>query len=186
MNTLSAGSVLQARYANFKRNQCDDNASIENTVSKAITNNSSIELPAVIDNLIDNKMYRRKFNKLIRDGYLPQLTELAAMAQTKEHPSRWFAKATKTKAAPGYEDQPTYWERSLKYLAKLKEVAKKATQVAERLGVKVNNFIYKQIWNGVNVERWAVAAQEIRHDKPGQSREKHFAWLCLHEKQLAI
>ena len=41
-------------------------------------------------------------------------------------------------------------------------------------------------WNGVNVERWAVVAEEIRHDKPGQSREKHFAWLCVNEKQLAM
>src|SRR5437879_3574326 len=27
-------------------------------------------------------------------------------------------------------------------------------------------------------------AKEIRHDKPEQSWEKHFAWLCLHEQRL--
>ena len=35
-----------------------------------------------------------------------------------------------------------------------------------------------------DVERWAVAAEEIGHDKPGQSRVKHFAWLCAHEQQI--
>jgi len=49
-------------------------------------------------------------------------------------------------------------------------VAQKAEQIARRLGTQINNFIYKQIWRGVNVERWAVAAEEVRHDKPGQSR----------------
>ena len=97
------------------------------------------------------------------------------MAHSKHNPANWFAKAC-SKAA---------WERTLAYFAKLAEVAQKAEQVVRRLGIKVNKFIYKQIWNGVNVERWAVAAEEIRHDKPGQSREKHFAWLCVHEKRLA-
>jgi len=60
----------------------------------------------------------------------------------------------------------------------------KPESVARRLGTKVNKFTYKQIWNGVNVERWAVAAEEIRHDKPGQSRERHFAWLCANEQRL--
>ena len=72
------------------------------------------------------------------------------------------------------------------YFAKLAEVAHKAERVVRRLGIKVNKFIYKQIWKGVNVERWAIAAQEIKHDKPGQSREKHFAWLCLNEQRLAV
>ena len=186
MNALSAGAVLQAGYASFQQKKQFNDASIENTDSKANINNTSIELPAEIDDLIDNKLYRRKFNKLIRDGFVHELLQLAAMAKDRDHPSHWFAKATRTKPVPGHEDEPTYWERSLKYLAKLKEVARKAEHVARRLGTKVNKFIYKQIWNGVNVERWAVAAEEIRHDKPGQSREKHFAWLCMNEQRLAI
>ena len=145
------------------------------------TNNNSIELPQLIDNLIDNKMYRRKFYKLIRDGYLNELIELASMAQTKEHPSRWFAKATKTKPAKGFEDQPTYWERSLKYLAKLKEVAKKAVYVAEHIGTPVTKFIYKQIWKGVNVIRLADLAKESGRNKP-----KYFAWLCKRELAMGV
>jgi len=74
----------------------------------------------------------------------------------------------------------------LPYFAKLKEVAQKAEAVVRRLGTKINKFIYKQIWKGVNVERWAVAAEEVRHDKPGQSREKYFAWLCINEQRLAL
>jgi hypothetical protein len=153
---------------------------IELTASKTI-NNTSIELPPEIDNLIDNKMYRNKFKKLVREGHMRDLLELAALARTKDNPSHWFARATKTTTAPGQEGKPTNWERALKYLAKLHQVAATAERVAKRLGSKVNMFIYKQIWKGVNVERWAVQAEEMRHDKPGQNRMKHFIWLCVHE-----
>jgi hypothetical protein len=48
MNALSAGAVLQERYASFKHTQFNDNASIENNVTKALTNNTSIEIPQEI------------------------------------------------------------------------------------------------------------------------------------------
>ena len=180
MSTLSAGEVLQARYASFKPKQCSNASSIENKAGNT-TNNTSIELPEEIKALITGNDFwvnakSNRYKKLIREGHLDKLLALANMARVKNNPANWFAKAC-SKAA---------WERTLAYFAKLKEVARKAEHVARRLGTKVNKFIYKQIWKGVNVERWAVAAQEIRHDKPGQSREKHFAWLCLHEKRLAI
>jgi hypothetical protein len=181
MNTLSAGEVLQARYASFKQKQTIANVSIENTVDNA-TNNTSIELPQEIKALITGSDYwilakTNRYKKLIREGHLDKLLHLADEAQTKDNPANWFAAAC-SKAR---------WERyTLPYFTKLKEVARKAETVARRLGIKINNFIYKQIWNGVNVERWAIAAEEIRHDKPGQSRVKHFAWLCVHEKRLAI
>ena len=54
--------------------------------------------------------------------------------------------------------------------------------MARRIGTKVNKFIYKQIWKGVNVERWAIQAEEVQHSKSGQSKEKHFSWLCLNER----
>jgi len=44
-------------------------------------------------------------------------------------------------------------------------------------------FVYKQIWAGRNVERWAVAAEEVSHDKPKQSRGRLFAYLCKQEGQ---
>ncbi len=182
MSTLSAGAVLQARYANLQQIKlCIDDASIENKVSKAITNNTSIELPQEIKALITGNEYwvnakSNRYKKLIREGHLDKLLRLAQMAHSKNNPANWFAKACSVVA----------WERTLAYFAKLAEIARKAENVARRLGTKINNFIYKQIWKGVNVERWAIAAEEIKHDKPGQSRAKHFAWLCLHEKQLAI
>jgi hypothetical protein len=180
MNALSAGAVLSARYASFQqKKQSNDDASIENTVSKAFTNNTSIELPEKIKGLITGNDFwvnakTNRYKKLIREGHLDKLLELAKMAHSKNNPANWFAKVC-SKAT---------WERTLAYFAKLKEVARKAEHVARRLGTTVNKFIYKQIWKGVNVERWAVTAEEVRHDKPGQSREKHFAWLCLHEQRL--
>src|SRR6266516_7863900 len=178
MNAPSAGAVLQARYASFKQKPCNDDASIENTVGKP-TNNTSIELPAEIKALITGNDFwvnakSNRYKKLIREGSLDKLLTLANMARVKNNPANWFAKACSKLA----------WERTLAYFAKLKEVARKAEHVARRLGTKVNEFIYKMIWKGVNVERWAVAAEEISHNKPGQSREKHFAWLCLHEQRL--
>src|SRR5436309_2573871 len=179
MNALSAGAVLSARYASFQKKQCNDDASIENTVSSNTTNNTSIELPEAIKALITGNDFwvnakSNRYKKLIREGHLDKLLALANMARVKNNPANWFAKAC-SKAT---------WERTLVYFAKLKEVARKAEQVARRLGTQVNKFIYKQIWKGVNVERWAVAAEELPHTKPGQSRAKHFAWLCLHEQAL--
>jgi hypothetical protein len=181
MNALSAGAVLAARYAGLKQKQCDDDASIENTVSSNTTNKTSIELPEEIKALITGNDFwvnakSNRYQKLIREGHIDKLLALANIARSKNNPANWFAKAC-SKAA---------WERTLAYFAKLKEVARKAEHVARRLGSKVNKFIYKQIWKGVNVERWAVAAEEVSHDKPGQSRVKHFAWMCLHERRLAI
>ena len=180
MNALSAGAVLSARYTSLQQTkQLNDDASIENIVQSNTTNNTSIELPEEIKALITGNEYwvnakSNRYRKLIREGHLEKLLELSKMAHSKHNPANWFAKAC-SKAA---------WERTLAYFAKLAEVAHKAERVARRIGTKVNKFIYKQIWKGVNVERWAITAEEIRHDKPGQSREKHFAWLCLNETRL--
>jgi hypothetical protein len=179
MNALSAGAVLQARYADLKQKQCNNDASIENTVGTT-TNNTSIELPVEIKELITGNDFwvdakTNRYKKLIREGHLDKLLHLAEMAQSKDNPDYWFA----------HSCSKARWEKyTLPYFVKLKEVARKAESVARRLGTQINKFIYKMIWKGVNVERWAVAAEEIRHDKPGQSREKHFAWLCLHEQRL--
>ena len=178
MSTVLAGAVLKTRYASIQqKKQYNDDASIEIKAGNT-TNNTSIELPNEIKELITGNEYwvnakSNRYKKLIREGHLEKLLELSRMAHSKHNPANWFAKVC-SKAA---------WDRTLAYFAKLADVAQKAEQVVRRLGIKVNNFIYKQIWNGANVERWAVAAEEIKHDKPGQSREKHFAWLCLHEQR---
>lgn len=181
-STATAGAIIQARYGHLKQKLSSNDSSIESTAvnQRNETANTSIELPAEIAMLITGTDFwirakSNRYKKLIREGHLEKLLYLAHEAQTKEHPANWFA------AACSKEN----WEkRTLPYFAKLHEVVRKAELVAKRLGTKINKFIYKMIWRGVNVERWAVAAEEIRHDKPGQSREKYFAWLCVNEKRL--
>jgi hypothetical protein len=186
MATASTQEILAARFSQLKQNnEINSDSSIENTVGK-LTNNTSIEtnavddtLPIAITELITGSDYwvlakSNRYRKLIREGHLEKLLDLAKMAQTKNNPANWFAKAC-SKAA---------WERTLAYFAKLSQVARKAETVAKRLGTTTSKFIYKQIWKGVNVERWAIQAQEMKHEKPGQTTLKHFAWLCVNEKQL--
>jgi hypothetical protein len=186
MATASTQEILAARFSQLKQNkEINSDSSIENTVGK-LTNNTSIEtkavddtLPQAITELITGSDYwvlakSNRYRKLIREGHLEKLLDLAKMAHSKNNPANWFAKAC-SKAA---------WERTLAYFAKLVQVAQKAETVAKRLGTTTSKFIYKQIWKGVNVERWAIQAQEMKHEKPGQMILKHFAWLCVHEKQL--
>jgi hypothetical protein len=183
MSTESTAELLAERFQQFKQVKSNSDSSIETNAGNT-TNNSSIEtqavnnqLPNEITELITGSDYwvnakSNRYRKLIREGHIEKLLELAKMAQTKDNPANWFAKAC-SKAA---------WERTLAYFAKLSEVAHTAERVARRVGTKVNKFIYKQIWKGVNVERWAIQASEVRHNKPGQSALKHFAWLCKNEK----
>ncbi len=181
--TWSAGAIIQARYGQFTerhKHDAKDGSSIETAVSNNTTHNTSIELPAEIKVLITGSDFwvlakTNRYKKLIREGHLAKLLHLAREAQSKDHPANWFAAAC---------SKARWEEYTLPYFAKLKEVARTAEHVARRLGTQVSAFIYKQIWKGVNVERWAVAAEEIRHDKPGQSRVKYFAWLCAHEQRL--
>ena len=179
IHPIQAGMLLQARYAGLQQKQQPINASsIETTVSTA-TNNTSIELPQEIKALTIGSDYwvtakSNRYKKLIREGHLDKLLTIAAMARTKDNPAHWYATSC----------SKAMWERTLAYLTKTTEVAHKAEAVARRIGVRVNKFIYKQIWKGVNVERWAIAAEELPHRKPGQSKAKHFAWLCLHEQFL--
>jgi len=175
----STADLLKAdRYQRLKQNKQTDDNSIENNAGNP-TNKTSIELPAEIKELITGSDFwvnakSNRYKKLIREGHLDKLLQLAAEARTKDNPANWFAKVC-SKAA---------WDRTLAYFAKTTEVVHKAELVARRLGTRVSKFIYKQIWNGVNVERWAIQAEEMRHDKPGQGRLQHFAWLCLREREL--
>jgi hypothetical protein len=63
---------------------------------------------------------------------------------------------------PGQENHPTYWERSLKYLAKLRNLRRMAELVAAKIGTDVTKGILRQIWRGVNVQRWADIAAETK------------------------
>ena len=116
---------------------------------------------------------------LLRDGVSASSTckHLAKLALTKNNPAHWFAKVCSVKA----------WERTLDFLKKLNNVRRKAAQVTKRIGDDLTKFVYKQIWAGRNVERWAYrAAEEVRHDKPNQSKGRLFAYLCKLEGQGAI
>jgi hypothetical protein len=145
---------------------------------------NSIELPEAITKLNTGSDYwvqakANRYKKLIREGHLHDLLELATLAHhmaTKADPSHWFAKVCSVKA----------WERTLHFLKKLYAARHKAEQVAQRIGSSVNKFIFKQIWAQRSVERHAATAQELRHDKPNQSSAKLFAWLCQQEgRQMA-
>ncbi len=138
------------------------NTSIEGSASNNIT---SIEIPAEVDALIDNKAYYPKFRKLMRE-YPRELMALVELARTKAQPSRWFAVATAKKN----------WERTLKFLAQLFKVRELAERVAAKLKTAVTSFIYQQAWRGVNVERWADIAAEV-----GEHKAKYFTWLCRRE-----
>lgn len=138
-------------------------------------NNTSIEVPAAIQQLNTGSEYwvglkLKRYKKLIREGHLSDLLELAKIAVTKEKPAHWFATVASVKA----------WERTLDFLKKHYDVLKKAEQVVERIGKDLaggmQKFVLKQIWAGKSVQRHAVAAQEI-----GKDRHKLFAFLCKQE-----
>ncbi len=157
-----ASEVLAARFGDLASSKHQTTSSIESTAS---ISNTSIEIPAEVDQLIDNKAYRPKFRKLVRE-YPKEIMALVELAQTKANPSHWFAVVTAKKN----------WERTLKFLAELFRVRETAARVAEKLGAAVTTFIYQQVWRGVNVERWADTAREV-----GTHKAKYFTWLCRRE-----
>lgn len=125
---------------------------------------NSIELPAEIDDLIDNKMYRNKFKKLLREGHLADLIELATIAHTKGKPSFWFAKVCAN----------SRWEGTLEWLQKARRVAQDAAEVAKRLLIRPEQMkaVYKACWKRSDVLLHAITAEELGRDK-----FKHFCWL---------
>src|SRR5947208_8743740 len=175
MNTsTSFGTLAVARYQAMR--ELRDNKLKELKI-KAV-GDTSIELPAAITNLITGSDYwvtakGNRYKKLIREGHLDNLLELAKLALTKDNPAHWFAKVCSVKA----------WDRTLDFLKKLDNVRMKAAQVAKRIGEGMTKFVYKQIWKGKNVERHAITAEEVRHDKPNQSKWRLFAYLCQKEGQ---
>jgi hypothetical protein len=133
--------------------------------SRVILTTNSIDIPAEIDNLIDNKMYHNKFRKLIREGHLDKLMKLAEIAKTKEAPSRWFAKAT----------AKANWERTLEFLAKIRQVANQVMHAAEQLHVPTDRLkpLFKAAWNlRGQLPRLAGLAKES-----GRDPERYFWWL---------
>lgn len=155
----------------FYRNKASESASsisIEETSTykgKPGTKTPTVgEIPEAIDALIDNKMFRNKFKALIRKGHLQDLLDLAEVAEGKDNKSHWFARATRTTPLPGHEGKPTYWERSLKFLAKLRQVRRIAEQIGNRIKVPQGsmNAVFKAAWrHQQGALRFAVTAAEV-------------------------
>ena len=175
MNTsASIGTLAVSRLQVIQEQRDNKNKEIKVKAGS----DTSIELPAAITNLITGNEYwvtakSNRYKKLIREGHLDNLLELAKLALTKGNPAHWFAKVCSVKA----------WERTLDFLKKLYSVRQTAEQVTKRVGQGLTKFIYKQIWKGKNVERHAITAEEVRHDKPNQSKWRLFAYLCKQEGQ---
>ena len=172
--STSLGTLAVARYQAMREQRDNKNKELKIKAGS----DTSIELPTAISNLITGSEFwvtakSNRYKKLIREGHLDDLLELAKLALTKNNPAHWFAKVCSVKA----------WERTLDFLKKLYSVRKKAAQVTQRIGERMTNFVYKQIWAGKNVERHAITAQEVRHDKPKQSIARLFAYLCKQEGQ---
>lgn len=143
--------------------------SIETTDQKLTEN---ITIPALIDDLIDDKRYYPKFHKKIREGFLPQLIKLAGIAATKKNPSHWFNKATGKRM----------WERTLEFLGSLEESARVVARVLQQIDPteKVRGYVeYACRRLGSRVERLADTAKEV-----GRSKQRLFCYLA--KKEIAL
>lgn len=166
------GSVLTSRMASIELERVNTNTrSIE--PAHSTTQAPPIDIPESIDALIDNKMYRNKFKKLIRDGHLNDLLELAKMARGKDNPSHWFATVTATKSKDG---KPPRWQSTLKFLSELRSVRQTATEVLRRVQVPAGslNAVYKACWR----LREAVVQRAVTAAEIGRDPFRLFCWLC--------
>src|SRR5205085_8313640 len=134
MNTsTSLGTLAVARYQAMREQHDNKNKELKIKAGS----DTSIELPAAITNLITGSDYwvtakTNRYKKLIREGHLDNLLELAKLALTKDNPAHWFAKVCSVKA----------WERTLDFLKKLDNVRMKADQVAKRIGEGMSKYVY--------------------------------------------
>ncbi len=132
--------------------------------------NTSIELPEEIKRLITGSDYWRRakenrYKKLIREGQLQNLMLLAETAATKGNQANWFAKAA----------SKAQWERTLAFLAKLREVMRAAEEIAQRIKATPAQMrvVYKACWRfGAAAVQKAVTAQET-----GTNPFRYFCWL---------
>ena len=188
-NTASFATLAAKRLLDMQEQRSKEQQAL-NQKEQIQNGNNSIELPEAITKLITGSDYwvkakTNRYKKLIRVGHVHDLLELARLAPlmaTKADPSHWFATAASVKQ----------WERSLDFLRKLRRLYNVAAQVLARISVqakaadRLQKFVYKQIWLRRSVERHAATAQEMPHNKPGQSSARLFAWLCQQEGRQAL
>lgn len=138
-------------------------------------NNGSIELPEKIKVLITGAATwqlakSNRYKKLIREGHLADLLELAEIAGTKDKPDCWFAKVCSV----------IRWDGTLQWLKKVREVAQAAAEVIKRLGVQPDQVkaVFKACWKFKSaVISKAILAQEIV-DERGGNKLRLFNYLC--------
>lgn len=136
-----------------------------------VSANASIELPAEIAELNTGSDYWRlakgnRYRKLIREGHLRDLLELAAIAKTKGKKAEWFASVCSV----------AKWERTLHFLSEMRRVAEAAAQVAKRLMVAPANMkaVYKACWK---LKEKAIYNAEKAVETARGDRFKYFCWL---------
>jgi hypothetical protein len=173
MQTIRATLTNRQDFYRNKASESASSTSIEETSTHKGKSGKAVatvgEIPEAIDALIDNKMFRNKFKALIRRGHLQDLLDLAEVAEGKDQPSHWFARATRTTPVPGSEGKPTFWERSLKFLAKLRQVRRIAEQIGNRIKVPADsmNAVFKAAWrHQQGALRFAVTAAETGKSHP--------------------
>ena len=140
MNALSAGAVLQARYANFKQKQTIDGVSIEYPVGT--TNNPSTTLSLIVKpsmpawedlreklaHVINLAGLWITIRELYDQGYGAELETAAeiALATAKKSPYHLFATMTSKKAG-------NWATRTLAMVHETWQVRRNAVHVVERL-----------------------------------------------------
>jgi hypothetical protein len=148
MSTVSAGAVLQARYASLKQKQCNDDASIRYTVG-ITTNNMSIELPIIVkpsmpswedlqsklEHVINLPGLWITIRELYDQGYGAELETAAeiALATAKKSPFHLFATMTSKKAGK-------WATRTLAMVHETWQVRRNALMVVERLQLQVGSI----------------------------------------------
>ncbi|WP_427921156.1 hypothetical protein [Streptomyces sp. cg40] len=148
------------------------------------TSVNSIEegLPAALNDLNQGSDYWRqakgnRYRKLIREGHLNDLLELAELAPKmaqRSTPANWFASVA----------SKANWERTLKFLAKVREVARMAEDAAKRVQARAQDMgaVLKAVWrHGERAVQMAVTASEtaVTKKRPDGSAFKlfmHLAW----------
>jgi len=148
MSTVSAGAVLQARYANLKQKQCNDDASTRYAVG-ITTNNTSIDLPLIVkpsmpswedlqeklEHVINLPGLWITIRELYDQGYGAELETAAeiALATAKKSPYHLFATMTSKKAGK--------WATiTLAMVHETWQVRRNALQVVERLKLPVGSM----------------------------------------------
>jgi hypothetical protein len=105
--------------------------------NRGYTRPGGLELPEAITNLVDNKAYLPRHQKLARDYGVKYLIKLAEIAQTKGKPSRWYAKAT---SKANWKQTEQMLQSLFKKLDQAREILAKVPQATQLAGQWLNYY----------------------------------------------